>query len=168
MFRKKFMIALVLVLAVCLLFGEAFAAGLPRITGSGLVRDPSGGWRVATISARMMPDGTIKGQGQGVVLLDETVIVHFNVDCVRTFELEGEDGQGAVLSGWTTFEKNFPDYVPVPAYLVVAVFDAGEGNDAGDIFSRAIPAPNPEYLDCNDPFPWPLDPLEHGNVQVNW
>ena len=108
--------------------------GLPRITGSGLVRDPSGGWRVATISARMMPDGTIKGEGQGVVLLDETVIVHFNVDCVRTFELDGEDGQGAVLSGWTTFEKNFPDYAPVPAYLVVAVFDAGEGNDAGVYF----------------------------------
>ena len=28
MFRKKFMIALVLVLAVCLLFGEAFRRGL--------------------------------------------------------------------------------------------------------------------------------------------
>ena len=168
MFRKRLLIVFMLMLMVSLLSGEALAAGLPRITGSGLVRDPSGSWRVATISARMMPDGSVTGEGQGVVLLDETVIVHFEVDCVRTFSIEGVDGQGAVLSGWSSFSKNFPAGIPDPAYLVVAVFDAGEGNEAGDIFSRAIPAPNPEYLDCNDPFPWPYDSLEHGNVQVDW
>ncbi|HSF81043.1 MAG TPA: hypothetical protein VLA49_07400 [Anaerolineales bacterium] len=168
MIRKKWLLVFVLVLALCLLSGEAFAGGLPRVTGSGHVYDPGGGLRIATITARMMPDGTIQGDGQGVVLLDQTVIVHFKVDCVRTFEIEGVEGKGAVVSGWSTKEKNFPPGAPVPAYLVVAVFDAGEGNESGDIFSRGIPAPDPEYLDCNDTFPWPLTPLEYGNVQVDW
>jgi len=167
MFRKKLFIAFVAMLGLGLLVSGVSAAGLVRVTGSGLVYDPSGGLRIATISARIMPDGTVTGEGQGVVFLDETVIVHFEVDCMRLFEIEGVEGTGAVLSGWSTFEKNFPPYAPVPAYLVVAVFDAGEGNESADIFSRAIPAPNPEYLNCQDPFPWPLDPLVYGNVQVS-
>jgi hypothetical protein len=170
MFRKKYMIMFMIVLLVCLLFGEASAEGLPRVTGSGLVRDPSGGWRIATVTARMMPDGTIEGEAQGIVLLDQTVIVHMKIDCVRIFSIEGVDGQGAVLSGWSSFEKNFPPYVPDPAYLVMAVFDAGEGNESGDIFSRGIPVSSPEILNCESPYEliFPLNPLEHGNVQVDW
>jgi len=163
MSRKFFSIVFVLILALSLLTSGGRAEGLSRVTGSGMVHDPSGALRVATVTARIMPDGEVKGELQGVLMGDPNLIVHGKIDCIRFFE--EEDGIGAVLSGWTT-GKNLPAGLPNPMYIIVAVFDAGEGNDAEDIFSRAVPAPFPEVRTCLNYTP-PLTPLEHGNVQVS-
>jgi len=166
MSHRKMLFLFLCILALTLVASGALGAGLARVTGSGIVYLPDGGVRVATVSARMMPDGTVEGELEGVLLTDGRVLIHADVDCMRFFEMEGTPGKGAVLSGWSTFEKDFPPYVPTPTYIVVAVFDAGEGSNSGDIFSRGYPALDPEALSCQDPFPWPLIPLDDGNVQV--
>jgi hypothetical protein len=165
MLHKLFLVGFVFVVALSLLVGGGKASGLTRVTGSGLVTDPSGALRVATVSARVMPDGTVKGELEGILTYQPALVIHAKIDCMRFFDAE-EGGKGAVLSGWSTQLKNLPPGLPDPLYVVIAVIDAGEGRESEDVFARGIPVASPDFLNCQDEYPLPLIPLEHGNVQV--
>jgi hypothetical protein len=169
MFRKKILLAVVLVLALSVLASAVYANGLARATGSAHFYFGNGTYATSTFSAIEHADGSVSGQVQTVVHSNPQAIGHIAVDCLQI--VEGSIfGDVAIMSGWLTQAINLSPGVPIPGYATYAVADGGEGPEAIDVIASSIyVVSDPATFNCENATLGPLLPLRipiNGDIQV--
>jgi hypothetical protein len=131
----------------------------PLVTGhASVIQQPSGALRTFSFSARMMPDGSVKGEyvnhnRQG------GFVNHGEIDCLR---LIGTNG--AVMSG--PIRKSDNPTAPPGGRTIFQVEDNGEGGtDAPDRVSMLFNFLAGGTEDCNNTT-LTTAPIADGNIQV--
>lgn len=139
---------------------EATAESGPSASGHGNWTNAAGESVSRSFYARLMPDGTVRGEFiQHVTALDGTVRKNQSeIDCMHF--LAPND---VVLSGVVKVNVN-------PAAIgqtqIFREVDNGEGGDAVDMQSALFFRQPATGLNCRNLVPEPVTPIEGGNVQV--
>ena len=159
MFRKKFLIAVILVLALSALATAVYADGLVSATGSAHYYLPDVTYWTQILSVTKHADGSVSGQTQAVAHAKPIRVAHGEFDCLQIME-NTPRGDIAFLSGWITKAINPSPGIPLPGYVTYFVVDGGEGPDAADYLSSFVIVTDPQVFNCeiaylNGPENWP-------------
>lgn len=137
---------------------SSHASGSSARGHASVTQQPSGELRTFSFTARVMPDGSVKGEYVNHNRQGDAVN-HGEIDCLRLI-----GANGAVMSGPIRKHTN-------PAFegfrSIVRVEDNGEGNDdPPDRVGMLNLVASTSTLDCQTFTPQILIPLEGGNIQV--
>lgn len=126
------------------------------VNGQGTLTLPGDITRHFAFHANTMPDGSVQGSGE-LTYTAGGLKIKFDINCMNIV------GNTAILSGVITSNDENPAAVGYSCWFKVR--DNGEGfNAAPDRMTLLYSAPVLGNCDFN--YPYPLNPIEGGNIQV--
>ena len=160
-----FTLALVAALIATFSFYQAAASAQGRVVASARGAGQltfNGSLRTFAFTAREYSDGTVEGEGQLVVHVDEApIIFHFEITCLRV------EGNMATMAGTIT-NSNTPEREG--RSVAFRVVDNGEGRNDPPAVMTVLQVAPPGVVNTSDyDFTGtPLRPIDGRNIQVSW